>query len=74
MGNFQLKIMGNFTLKKTARAAQLIWTLTLKREWKDLGIIRPKCRKQLPLALCKFEIQKILNHTPNLLNTNVYLP
>jgi site-specific recombinase XerD len=40
--------------------------LTLKRDWKDLGIIRPKSRKQLPVTINKTEIQKLLERTPNL--------
>lgn len=40
--------------------------MTLKREWKELGIIRPKCPKQLPAVLSKKEIQKLLDCTTNL--------
>ena len=53
-------------IKQVCRSTQLLWILTLKRDWKELGIIRPKALKTLPLVLNKKEIQQLLDATPNL--------
>ena len=53
-------------IKQVCRSTELFWILTLKRDWKALGIIRPKALKTLPVVLSKQEIQKLLDATPNL--------
>jgi integrase/recombinase XerD len=47
-------------------ALKFIYTKTLKRQWFDLEIPRPKVRRKLPQVLCQEDIQRVLNATTNL--------
>lgn len=58
--------VSNSYIKQAARSTELIWTLTLKKDWKKLGLIMPKTPPKLPVYLSKKEVQALLDATPNL--------
>ncbi len=60
-------------IKSAVRSIELLYTLTLKRDWKDLGIIRPKTKKKLPVVLSKPEVNAIFKVTKNLKHRTIFI-
>ena len=60
-------------IKSLVRGIELFYTLTLKKEWNDLGIVRPKSKKKLPVVLSKEEINNILSATKNMKHKAIFL-
>ena len=60
-------------IKSAVRSIELLYTLTLKRNWKDLGIIRPKNKKKLPIVLSKPEVNAIFKATKNLKHQTIFI-
>lgn len=59
-------------IRQTVRGIELFYTLTLKRDWKDLGILRPRGKKKLPVVLSKQEVNAILKATKNLKHRTIF--
>lgn len=59
-------------IRQTVRGIELFYTLTLKRDWKDLGILRPRGKKKLPVVLSKQEVNAILKETRNLKHRTIF--
>jgi integrase/recombinase XerD len=68
----QSKLSSSY-IRSTIRSIELFFTLTLKREWKDLGIIRPKNKKKLPVVLSKQEVNAIFDATKNLKHQTIFI-
>ena len=59
-------------IRQTVRGIELFYTLTLKRDWKDLGILRPRGKKKLPVVLSKQEVNAIFKETKNLKHRAIF--
>jgi len=59
-------------IRQTVRGIELFYTLTLKRDWQDLGILRPRGKKKLPVVLSKQEVNAIFKATKNLKHRTIF--
>jgi len=68
----EVKKLAVSTIKHVVRGSQLLYTLTLDRDWEQLGIKAPQGRKRLPVVLSKKELGRIFNSTRNLKHRTIF--